>query len=157
MSMRKLKRLVTLVTKAQAIKGSRFSIRVHRLCKKCKLYKACVGKLRSGLTYEIVKIRGVTHECPLVKSKMVVVEVVEAPKLVCLTSKVITKGLVLTYRSTRCREYNCPYYKYCAVEGFNDGEKIVVEEVLNKPVNCPKRLNVRLALVRRLAAFEELS
>jgi len=154
--MRRLKHLITLVTEAQAIEGNRFSIKIHNKCKKCKLYNVCIGKLREGLVYEVVKIRRITHECPLIKTKMVVVEVVEAPKLIGLTSKVLTRGLILSYKPIKCNERSCPNYKYCVPKGFKEGEKVVIENVIKRTLKCPKGLSIKLVAVRRLTAFEEL-
>jgi len=104
----------------------------------------------------VIRIRGIAHVCPLIKTKMVVVEVVETPKPVGLTSRIVAKGLVLTYRAIDCHKSTCPYYKYCVVEGLREGEKIVIEDVLNNSIKCPRGLNIRLVSARRLAAFEEV-
>ena len=153
--MRRLRRIVALVTEAQASEGTRFSVRVHPLCRRCRLYRACVGKLREGLTYEVVRVRRVAHVCPLLRAKMVVVDVVEAPKVIALTSRVVAEGLVTTFRRPACSyRGQCAYREYCRAEGLEDGEKVVVERVLSRHVECPAGLGIKLASVRRLAAYE---
>jgi len=155
MAKEKLKRIITLVTRAQARRGTRFSIKIHSTCKKCPFLNACIGKLREGLTYEVVNVRKISHICPLTKAEMVVVEVIEVPKTIALPSKMAMEGVILTYKPIQCNYYTCPYYEYCFPKGFRSREKIIIERIISS-VKCPKRINLKLVSVRRLAAFEKL-
>ncbi len=152
-NLRRLKRIVTLITEAQAKVGTKFSVRIMPSCRKCKLFNICMGRLREGLVYEVVKVRRIKHKCPHTGATMVVVEVTEAPKLALLPSRHCYEGAIISYKPVKCTRVSCPYYRYCRVSGISSGEKVLIERVLDEKVVCPIGSELRFVLLRRLAAF----
>lgn len=154
-STRKLKKIVTLITEAQAKVGTRFSVKKYDFCKRCKLFNICLKKLKEGVIYEVVNVRKVKHICPKMRVTMRVVEVVEAPKLIIIPAKNCYVGAIVTYNPINCNLKRCPYYNYCCnVKGLEKGEKIIIEKIVDKDIKCPLSKNLKLVWVRRLSAFE---
>ncbi|RLE83232.1 MAG: hypothetical protein DRJ52_00205 [Thermoprotei archaeon] len=145
------KRIVTLLDETQAKPGYRFVIySIPDKCKKCKLYKACLSKLRPGRTYRVVSVRKKKHICPLTNREVVVVKVVEEPMYIALPSSKAIEGVTMTYRedlaSCPSKVY-CRYRKYCDPSpGIVKGTKVKINKLISK-IKCMRGLDLVLVEV----------
>ena len=95
---------ITLVGKLQARVGYTFLYAGDAPeCKECKLYKLCHA-LREGWTYEVVKVRGVTHTCPVHEEGAAVVEVKELPLHLAIPRKEAIEGAIITVEGRKCKD-----------------------------------------------------
>ncbi|OYT31351.1 MAG: hypothetical protein B6U94_03335 [Thermofilum sp. ex4484_79] len=138
------KRVVTLVTRVQARKDTVFSIRVLPRCRRCELFKICMGKLREGMRYRVLEVRNTKHVCPLINDYMYVALVEEMPVVLALEKGKAINGVTMQYSKNYCNEVRCAYYSYCVNNPILDGEKIKIGKLL-KSIPCPRGL--RLVLV----------
>lgn len=139
--MTKAKKIVTLLDEHQAKVGYRFVLySIPDVCKKrCKLFKACLSKLKPGRTYRVVSVRKKKHICPLTNRPAVVVKVVEEPLQIALPSSKAIEGITLVYNEdfSQCPYRNrCRYYRYCnPAPAVIKGIKIKISKVLSK-IEC---------------------
>jgi len=95
---------VTLIGKSQARMGYTFLYAGDAPeCKECKLYRLC-HTLREGWTYEVVRVRGVTHTCPVHEDGASVVEVKELPLKLAISRKEAIEGAIITVEGRKCTE-----------------------------------------------------
>lgn len=93
---------VTLIGKHQARVGYTFLYAGEAPdCEGCKLQSLC-HTLREGWTYEIVKVRGVTHKCPIHEDGATVVEVKELPLHLAIPRKEAIEGAIITVEGREC-------------------------------------------------------
>jgi len=152
---RKPKRIITLTTETQAVKGSRFVVHVSSKCRTCRLYRICMGKLREGASYEIIGIRKIKHTCPILGSAMKVVEVIELPIKAALPTKKAYEGTIITFTPIPCpKNWRCRNATICKPKALAEGEKTIIEKVKEK-IHCPGNLDLRLVLLRRLDSLEQ--
>ena len=142
------RRLITLVSQAQARKGERFRARMHPKCASCKIYSACAKNLREGFAYEVVEVRGIVHTCPLTGTKMVAAVVVELPIEVSVPKHLAVEGLRTSNWGVDCGLEKCRNHAYCRPGGIGRGEKVKVVKVLKRSLDCPlgRELSLVLAL-----------
>jgi len=127
---------VTLVGKLLAKTGNLFLYAgPAEECKECKLFKLC-HSLKEGWTYRIVKVRKVSHRCPVHFDGVSVVEVEELPLELAIPRKEAIEGAIITVKGRKCRKFspgcaerwecNNPYLKK---------SKVKILKVLG-PVDC---------------------
>jgi len=145
----KLKKYVTLVTEKQAYIGHRYRVIISSFCKKCKLYRICVGNLKENIVYEVVNVRRKTHLCPYLGVKMKVVEVIERPTEIIVKENIAVEGVTVRYSPVRCKEKSCRYHKLCGHPGFSAGEKIRIIKVYDEQITCRMGYRLRKVLVVR--------
>jgi len=129
-------RKVAMVTPAQARTGATFKVLINPRCLRCRYYKVCVGRLRHGGKYRVIEVRGTAHLCPLIREKMKVVLVEDAPVVAVINAKTAVAGIRTRYEKITCGEMRCKYYRYCAGTLLEKGEKVKIVRVL-QGVNCP--------------------
>ena len=138
---------MTLVTEVQARKGVIFIVRPSPLCKRCKLFKVCVGNLRPYASYRVEEVRRVAHRCPLTGSTMRVVVVEELPVKLAVSPRRAIKGAVISYQPPSCDLKDCRYRELCFPRALKEGDKGVVKDVLGETIECPKGRQLKLILL----------
>ena len=128
-----------MVTRAQARPGRVFRVIVNPRCLNCRVYSVCAGSLRPGGRYRVLRVRRVAHFCPILRDRMVVVEVEELPLRAAVSSKVAVEGVTIQYRRVECNNKRCVYYVYCVANPFREGERVRVVKVVER-IPCPKSL-----------------
>src|SRR4030043_2117379 len=94
---------VTLIGKKQARKGFRFLFEGEAgLCSGCSVKKVCLGNLKSGRLYEIVKISDRGFPCVCHSEEAVVVEVNEPLIDAAIFSKTAISGALIKYEKHEC-------------------------------------------------------
>jgi len=151
---KKTKKIVTLLDENQAKVGYRFVLySIPDVCKKCRLFKACLSKLKPGRTYRVVSVRRKKHICPLTNRPAVVVKVVEEPLHIVLPSAKAIEGVTLVYNEdfSKCPfRTQCRYYRYCNPEpAVTKGTKLKISKIVSK-VNCARGLSLVLVEVEAL-------
>lgn len=130
---------VTLVGKNQARVGyTFFYVGVAPECKECKLHSLCHA-LREGWTYEVVKVRGVTHTCPVHEEGASVVEVKELPLRLAIPRKEAIEGAIITVEGRRCKSPpplspGDEKYLVCC-NPYLKSTKVRIAKVIG-PINC---------------------
>ncbi len=100
------KLLLTLIGEGQAKVGHIFKlVAIPEECKRCRLYSACMGKLKLRRKYRIVEVRRLNlprvERCLLTGEPLVPVIVEELPSIVALPAGLnIVEGVVTTYVET---------------------------------------------------------
>jgi len=106
MSIGNRKLLLTLIGEGQAKVGHTFKlVAVPEECKRCRLYSACMGKLKLHRRYRIVEVRRINlprvEKCLLTGEPLVPVIVEELPSILALPAGPnIVEGVVTTYVET---------------------------------------------------------
>ncbi len=136
-------RIVTLVTRSQAKPGMVFRVNIHPRCFSCKVFDICVKRLRPGVPYRVLEVRGKRHWCPLVKDEMVVVVVEQLPMLVAVEGRYAMEGVKVRYRKLVCGNRGCPNHEYCLSGFLEDGALITIRRVVRK-LECPRGFDVAL-------------
>ncbi len=141
----KKKEIVTFVGDVQAKVGFRFvSSQPPEVCRNCKLFVACMSKLKPGKVYEIVDVKDKEHYCPLYEGKVRVVKVVEAPVEALVKSNLAVEGATVEPLIEECGK-KCVLRAYCRPEWTDPGKRIklricqVIEDVSDRAV-CGKKL-----------------
>jgi len=137
---------VTLVTEAQAKKGVILIAKPLPSCVKCKLYKVCMGNLRPYARYEVVKVRRISHVCPLTGSPMRVAIVRELPVKVAIASHKAVEGAIVSYSPPNCNVGNCKYRELCFPKALRRRDKGVVKDILDITINCPEGRDLKVIL-----------
>ncbi len=136
---------VTLIGKNQARIGFRFLFEGEAgLCSSCNVKKVCIGNLKRGRIYEVVKISDKSFPCILHSAEAVVVEVNESPIDVAIFSKTAISGALIKYEKHECDKWDCSHWNRCFPLGLNHGAKYKVDKVKGSLV-CP--LGIQLLLV----------
>jgi hypothetical protein len=143
--------IVTLVGEGQAIKGFRFVVaQPPAICKECKLFLVCMGKLVPGRAYEVVEVKDKQHYCNLYEDKVKVAKVVPSPIEVVIKSQHAIEGITITFAGVECEKKGCAIERLCKPEGVKKGEKIKIEKVsesVSEMALCKKKLKKVTALV----------
>lgn len=147
--MNEVRKLITLCGKNWAKIGVEFTfIGGQPECENCMLKVACL-KLKKGVKYKIVALRGNVQECPLHDEGVVSVEVVELPILALINSNMAVEGATIHFKNENCDYYDCAMYKLCHPE-LEDGEAVVIEKVIgDSPTECKKGRSVKLVELAR--------
>ncbi|WP_455280227.1 UPF0179 family protein [[Eubacterium] cellulosolvens] len=136
---------VTLIGKKQARIGFRFLFEGEAgLCSGCSVKKVCVGNLKHGRLYEIVKISDKSFPCILHSEKAVVVEVSEPLIDAAIFSKTAISGALIKYEKHECDKWDCNHWDRCFPSGLTQGDRCKVAKVKGS-LSCP--LGVQLLLV----------
>jgi uncharacterized protein (UPF0179 family) len=138
-------RKVTLIWKIHARKGFRFLFEGEAgLCSGCSIKKVCVGNLKPGRQYEIVKISNKSFPCILHSEEAVVVEVSEPLIDAAIFSKTAITGALIKYEKHECNNWDCNHWQRCFPSGVTKGDICKVDKVKGS-LPCP--LGVQLLLV----------
>jgi uncharacterized protein (UPF0179 family) len=145
--------ILTLVGTKQAKTGLTF---LHcgavENCNDCKLSKVC-QKLEPGRVYEVIKSRGIVHECLLHEGGVTLVEVKEASIMAMLDSRSSIPGASMAYLPKKCSKLDCEKVRYCSPMGLHEGDRFRVEEVLEKATSkCLNGEQLALCKLRRIPA-----
>ncbi|MCQ8892377.1 MAG: UPF0179 family protein [Candidatus Methanosuratincola sp.] len=141
----KRQEIVTFVGDVQAKVGFRFvASQPPEVCKGCKLFLACMSKLKPGKVYEVVEVKDKEHYCPLYEGSVKVVKVAEAPVEALVKSNLAVEGATVEPLIEDCGK-KCPLKVYCTPEWAEPGKKVklricqVIEDVSDKAA-CGKKL-----------------
>ncbi len=147
----KQKGVVTFVGEGQAAVGFRFVASAPpEVCRKCKLFLVCMGRLKPGRAYMVIELKEKEHYCPLYEGKVRVAKVVQAPIEALVKPQFAVEGATVTISIEECGEKACSLAMVCRPEGVRNGDKIRIEKVgedVSKVVPCSKRLKRVTALV----------
>ena len=142
------KYIVTLVGKGLARVGAKFVHgRAAETCRKCNLYRVCIGNLEEGRVYEVVNVRDKKHYCQLVKDYVYVVDVKEADIEANIKSSMAIEGAIITFKPIECN--GCELSRFCNPVGLKDGDKCKILKIIEK-VSCPKNIPLSKVLLRRI-------
>lgn len=144
--------VITLVGKRIAKTGNRFVFSGQTgECRECALRKVCCEKLENERVYVILKVRDKLHDCPLHEDGVQLVEVEEAPVKVAVLSQQLFEGVIFTFHPKVCAQWSCPNIEVCTPTGLNEGDRVHVEEVIQKSgLECSLNQRLGCALVRRV-------
>lgn len=119
-------------------------------CKECKLIKVC-QKLEPGRVYEVVKSRGIVHQCAVHEDGVTLVEVKEASILAAIDSRSCIPGASIIFTPKKCSRLDCERMKNCIPLGLRRGDKCRVEEVVEKMAGkCAMGDQLALCRLRRV-------
>jgi len=145
------KEIVTLVGEGQASKGFRFiASQPPDVCRSCKIFIACMGRLVPGRAYEVVEVKDKQHYCALYEDKVRVAKVIQSPIELLVKAKYAVEGATVTFTIEDCTERDCLIEKLCRPEGVKKGEKIKIERVLedvSEMALCGKKYRKATALL----------
>jgi uncharacterized protein (UPF0179 family) len=118
-------------------------------CKECKLLKVC-QKLEPGRVYEVVKSRGILHQCAVHEDGVTLVEVKEASILAALDSRSCIPGASIVYAPKKCGHIDCERMEECSPLGLHEGDRCKVEEIVGKMASkCPIGEQLTICRLRR--------
>ena len=144
------KKIITLVTESQAKVGLRFVSKFNPSCRKCPLYKICIGNLEATLTYQVVNVRRVRHKCPVTGVSMVVVEVVPLPIKALVPATQAVEGMNINCSLRRCERKKCKLRKLCVHPSFRRVKRFKIVKVFSPTITCEKNITWKLALLQPL-------
>lgn len=143
--------IVTLVGEGQASKGFRFiASQPPDVCRSCKIFIVCMGRLVPGWAYEVVEVKDKQHYCALYEDKVRVAKVIQSPIELLVKAQYAVEGATVTFTIEDCMEKNCLIERLCRPEGVKKGEKIKIERVLedvSEMALCRKKYRKATALV----------
>ncbi|MEM3525934.1 MAG: UPF0179 family protein [Candidatus Jordarchaeaceae archaeon] len=143
--------ILTLVGAKQAKKGAKFIHIGHaEACENCELYKVCIGNLEPKRVYEITDIRDVQHPCKIHEGGVRVVEVVYSSVKVALEAKQAIPGATITYSPIDCTFHDCPLIELCKPDCLFEGDKCIVEGLVEKVEECRAGKNLMVVSLRFL-------
>ncbi len=131
------RKTVSMLTEVMAKEGIEFSPYASEKCIHCPFFNVCIGNLRPGARYRVVKVRQHKNRCPLLSEEMYVVEVEELPVKLIIPSAMAVEGMTITYRRTgKCNEDEARKHDaHCNPTYILDGEKAVIRRVIAKLPN----------------------
>jgi hypothetical protein len=145
------KTVVTLVGERQASKGFKFVASVPpEMCRQCKLFLACMGKLVPGRAYEVVELKDKEHYCELYEGNVRVARVAQSPLEILIKPQHAIEGATMVYSGIECEFKRCPLENTCRPEGVKKGEKVKIIGVpddVSEQTPCKKRLRKAIVLV----------
>ncbi len=142
-------KIITLTTLSRANVGKIFSAEYNEKCRKCRLYRVCIGNLRKGMAYRVIYVRNKKHFCPIIKDYMKVVEVIELPFDLTVPIKQAVNGAIITF-SKKCNKIDCDNFDVCNPPGLRKGDKIKILKVRNIRIKCPFKINLRVVSAKRI-------
>lgn len=117
---------VTLVGERQAVVGREFVYGGPAPeCRPCKVKAACLNQ-DLGRRYRIVRVRDVSHPCPLNEERARVVEVEPTPPACSLPARAAMEGSLVTYEPLVCSHAACPNFRTCHPVGIARGTRLKV-------------------------------
>ncbi|RLG45667.1 MAG: hypothetical protein DRN81_01025 [Thermoproteota archaeon] len=118
------------------------------VCKKCRLKKVCMGNLKIGRIYKIVKIYDKIFPCEIYGS-VKLAEVEPAPLLIAYPSSKVISNALMTYSQIPCDISDCEYFGYCGkVRGLKEGDKFKIVKVAIEKIRCRKGYDLKLLEVQ---------
>lgn len=145
------KTIVTLIGEGQCTKGFKFIASAPpEVCRQCRLFLACMGKLTPGRAYEVVEIKDKEHYCPLYEGKVRVARVAQSPLEILIKPQHAMEGATMVYSGIECRMKGCPMESVCRPEGVRKGEKVKIigtPKELTGEVPCRMKLKKATVLV----------
>ncbi|GEM_PF-284063 len=128
------RRTVSMLTEVMAKEGIEFSPYASERCVHCSLFNVCIGNLRPGARYKVLKVRQHRNRCPLLSEEMYVVEVEELPVRLIVPTSIAVEGMTITYRRPRtCDEEEARRHNaHCSPTYILEGEKAVIRRVVAK-------------------------
>jgi uncharacterized protein (UPF0179 family) len=146
-----VKEIVTLVGEGQASKGFKFiASKPPDVCKSCKLFIACMGRLVPGRAYEVIEVKDKQHYCALYEEKVSVAKVIQSPIELLIKPRYAVEGATIILSLEECKQKNCPIENLCRPEGVKTGGKIKIQKVLedlSDKALCGKKYRKVTALV----------
>ena len=140
-----------LLPKGLAKKGYSFKfLGITEECESCDMVRIC-SSLTPGVSYEVLEVREVEHNCPI-QGRVKVVFVREAPIYLSMEKRVALEGAIMEFESIGCSD--CKNSEFCSPEEVKGRVKIRVEEVI-RPIKCPKSIELVLAKVTVLERLPE--
>jgi uncharacterized protein (UPF0179 family) len=143
------KTVVTLVGEAQASVGFKFVASVPPdMCRQCRLFLACMGKLVPGRAYEVMELKDKEHYCELYEGKVRVARVMQTPIEILIKPQHAIEGATMVYAGIECDLKRCPMESSCQPEGVKKGEKVkIIGTPADISVQVPCRKKLRKATV----------
>lgn len=142
---------MTLVGEGQASKGFKFiASKPPDVCKSCKMFIACMGRLVPGRAYEVIEVKDKQHFCALYEGKVRVAKVIQSPIELIIKSHYAVEGATVALTLEECNQKNCPVENLCKPEGVKIGDKVKIQKVLedlSDKVLCGKKYRKVSALV----------
>ncbi len=141
----------TLLSRYVAREGYRFLFSGQMdECAECRFRHACVGNLREGAAYEVVKVYGIVNRCPVL-GEVVTVDVKPAELSVALDPKAAVEGMLVTYVHRECG-VPCRFSELCRNPLVGSGTKVKVLSVGSR-VDCKAGKNLVVATVVTASAL----
>ena len=140
-----VKEIVTFVGEINARRGYKFvASPAPEVCTSCKLYQACMSRLKAGRAYEVIDVKDMEHYCPLYEDKVRVVKVVETTVEALVKPQSAVEGAIVTMDAEDC-DRKCPLESLCMPEWATKGKKskIKIEKVMedvSEMAVCGKKL-----------------
>ncbi len=145
------KAVVTLVGERQASKGFKFVASAPPdMCRQCKLFLACMGKLVPGRAYIVVELKDKEHYCELYEGNVRVAKVMQSPIEILIKPQHAIEGATMVFAGIECEVKRCPLESFCRPEGVKKGEKVKiigVPEDVSGQAPCKKKLRKATVLV----------
>jgi len=118
-------------------------------CEDCKLKNTC-NSLETGNRYKITGVRDEqVHACAVHDTGVYAVEVVPAPTIALVESKMAFNGSKIVYEPPDCDEVDCPEYDRCHSVGLKSGDKYTIVEMLKEePSRCVKGYSMEAVVLR---------
>jgi uncharacterized protein (UPF0179 family) len=143
--------ILTLVGVKQAKIGTKFVHTGHaEICENCELYRVCIGNLEPKRVYEIIGIRNIQHPCKIHEDGVRVVEVTYSRIKVALEAKQAIPGATITYSPIECTSYDCSLIDFCRPSSLFEGDKCIVEDLLEKVEGCKAGKKLRMVNLKLL-------
>ncbi|MFX1475162.1 MAG: UPF0179 family protein [Promethearchaeota archaeon] len=144
--------IVTLIGKRIAKTGNIFVFSGQTgECMECALRRVCCEKLEPERVYVVLNVRDKIHDCPLHEDGVQLVDVEEAPVKVAVLSQQLFEGAIFTFQPKDCTQWSCPNIEVCIPTGLNEGDRVHIEEVIQKSgLVCSLNQKLGCALVRRV-------
>lgn len=143
--------ILTLVGVKQAKIGTKFVHNGHaEICESCELYRVCIGNLEPKRVYEIIDIRNIQHPCKIHEEGVRVVEVTYSSIKVSLEAKQAIPGATITYSPIECDSFDCSLIDFCRPGSLFEGDRCIVENLLEKVEGCKKGKKLRMVTLKLL-------
>lgn len=143
--------IVTLVGEGQSSKGFKFIASVPpEMCRQCKLFLACMGKLVPGRAYVVIELKDKEHYCALYEGNVRVARVAQSPIEILVKPQHAIEGATMAYASIDCEIKRCSMEGTCRPEGIKKGEKVKIIGVpkdVSGQIPCRKKLRKATVLV----------
>lgn len=127
-----VKEIVTFVGDINAKQGYKFvASPPPEICITCKLFQACMAKLKPGRAYEVIDVKQMEHFCALYEDNVKVVKVVETTVETLVKPQRAVEGAIVTIDLEEC-DKKCPLDALCRPEWAKKGDKakVKIEKVL---------------------------
>ena len=126
------RRTVSMLTEIMAKQGTEFSPYASPKCLRCRFFNVCIGNLRPGARYKVIRVRNHKNFCPLLSEKMYVVEVEELPVKLVVETRLAVQGMTVRYNTpSDCDDEEVRVYRVkCNPPYIMEGERISIHRVV---------------------------